>query len=68
MFLILCVHFIQAGVYRNAVSMLELDLLLKTKCHGYWDERKSAENVEMNKQLRQYYDSQKLAFFYGATW
>lgn len=57
--------FMQAGVYNNALSMLELGLLLKTKCHGYWHERKYAESMEINKQLRQHYEAQKLAFVNG---
>lgn len=48
----------EAGVYSNAVEMLELDLLLKRRCREYWKERLIAERAEMVKQAKDYWDSQ----------
>lgn len=47
----------EAGVYTNAVHMLELDLLLKRRCNEYWKERMAAEHAEDEKQTREYWDS-----------
>ncbi|RVW38454.1 putative E3 ubiquitin-protein ligase BAH1-like [Vitis vinifera] len=47
---------VKAGVYSNAVEMLELDLLLKRR--EYWKERLIAERAEMVKQAKDYWDSQ----------
>ncbi|KAJ6778576.1 E3 UBIQUITIN-PROTEIN LIGASE BAH1 [Salix koriyanagi] len=48
----------EAGVYTNAVHMLELDLLVKRRCKEYWKERMVAERAEMLKQTREYWDLQ----------
>ncbi|KAJ9184615.1 hypothetical protein P3X46_004325 [Hevea brasiliensis] len=48
----------EAGVYANSVHMLELDLLLKTRCKEYWKERMVAERAEMVKQTKEYWDLQ----------
>ncbi|KAJ6995429.1 hypothetical protein NC653_018023 [Populus alba x Populus x berolinensis] len=47
----------EAGVYTNAVHMLELDLLQKRRCNEYWKERMAAEHAEDVKQTREYWDS-----------
>ncbi|XP_057981892.1 probable E3 ubiquitin-protein ligase BAH1-like isoform X2 [Malania oleifera] len=48
----------EVGVYANAVHMLELDLLVKKRCKGYWKERQVAERAEMAKQSKEYWDLQ----------
>ncbi|PSS15831.1 E3 ubiquitin-protein ligase BAH1-like [Actinidia chinensis var. chinensis] len=48
----------EAGVYGDAVHMLELDLFLKKRCKEYWKERHVAERSEMVKQSKEYWDSQ----------
>uniref|UniRef100_A0A5B6YWA1 RING-type E3 ubiquitin transferase n=2 Tax=Davidia involucrata TaxID=16924 RepID=A0A5B6YWA1_DAVIN len=48
----------EAGVYANAVHMLELDLLLKKRCKDYWKERLITERAEMVKQSKEYWDLQ----------
>ncbi|KDP21932.1 hypothetical protein JCGZ_03070 [Jatropha curcas] len=48
----------EAGVYANAVRMLELDLLFKKRCKEYWKERRVAERAEMVKQTKDYWDLQ----------
>lgn len=48
----------EAGVYANAVHMIELDLLLKKRCKEYWKERMIAERAEKVKQSKEYWDSQ----------
>ncbi|XP_021622651.1 probable E3 ubiquitin-protein ligase BAH1-like isoform X2 [Manihot esculenta] len=48
----------EAGVYANSVHMLELDLLLKTRCKKYWKERMIAERAEMVKQIKEYQNLQ----------
>ncbi|THG16752.1 probable E3 ubiquitin-protein ligase BAH1-like [Camellia sinensis] len=47
-----------AGVYGDAVHMLELDLFLKKRCKEYWKERLVAERAEMVKQSKEYWDLQ----------
>ncbi|WCJ34130.1 SPX (SYG1/Pho81/XPR1) domain-containing protein / zinc finger (C3HC4-type RING finger) protein-related [Euphorbia peplus] len=52
----------EANVYARSVHMLELDLLLKTRCKEYWKERMMDERAEMVKQTREFWDLQtKLA-------
>ncbi|CAL5435771.1 unnamed protein product [Camellia sinensis] len=54
-----CEHtLVQAGVYGDAVHMLELDLFLKKRCKEYWKERLVAERAEMVKQSKEYWDLQ----------
>ncbi|CAA0843010.1 Probable E3 ubiquitin-protein ligase BAH1-like [Striga hermonthica] len=48
----------EAGVYSNAVHMMELDLLTKKDCKEYWKERLVAERAEMVKQSKIYWDLQ----------
>ncbi|XP_011042524.1 PREDICTED: probable E3 ubiquitin-protein ligase BAH1-like [Populus euphratica] len=48
----------EAGVYTNAVHMLELDLLVKRRCKELWKERMVAERAETVKQTREYWDLQ----------
>ncbi|KAL5708937.1 RING-type E3 ubiquitin transferase [Ranunculus cassubicifolius] len=48
----------EAGVYANAVHMVELDSLLKNRCKDYWKERLQAERSEAVKQSKMYWDSQ----------
>lgn len=48
------------GVYRDAVHMQELDLLLKNRCNDYWKERLHEERAEMVKQSREYWESQRI--------
>ncbi|XP_038690150.1 probable E3 ubiquitin-protein ligase BAH1-like [Tripterygium wilfordii] len=48
----------EANVYAKAVHMLELDLLLKRRCKGYWKERHTAERTEMLKQTRALWELQ----------
>ncbi|XP_050226620.1 probable E3 ubiquitin-protein ligase BAH1-like [Mercurialis annua] len=48
----------EAGVYANSVHMLELDLLLKSRCKEYWKERMVAERAEIVKQTKEYWDQQ----------
>ncbi|MBA0753780.1 hypothetical protein Gogos_021145 [Gossypium gossypioides] len=48
----------EAGVYANAVHMLELDLLIKKRHKDYWKERAIAERAEMVKQSKEYWESQ----------
>ncbi|KAL8509584.1 hypothetical protein ACS0TY_016709 [Phlomoides rotata] len=48
----------EEGVYRNAVQMMELDLLLKKECKEYWKQRLVDERAEMVKQSKIYWDTQ----------
>ncbi|XP_021282460.1 probable E3 ubiquitin-protein ligase BAH1-like [Herrania umbratica] len=48
----------EAGVYANAVHMLELDLLIKRRHKDYWKERLIAERAEMVKQSKEYWELQ----------
>lgn len=48
----------EAGVYGNAVHMMELSLLLKKHCKEYWNERWVSERAEMVKQSKIYWDLQ----------
>lgn len=48
----------RVGVYSKAVHMLELDLLLKTRCKEYWKERLADERVLMLKQSKEHWKSQ----------
>lgn len=48
----------EAGVFAKAVHMLELDLLLKTRCKDYWKERYNAERTEIVKQTKEFWDMQ----------
>ncbi|KAL6508519.1 hypothetical protein OROHE_021652 [Orobanche hederae] len=48
----------EAGVYRNAVHMMELDLLMKKDCKEYWKERMVDERTEMVKQSKIYWETQ----------
>lgn len=48
----------EIGVYRDAVHMIELDLLVKKRCKEYWKERAVAERIEMVKQSKFYWDTQ----------
>lgn len=48
----------EAGVYANAVHMLELDLLIKKRHKDYWKKRAIAERAEMVKQSKEYWESQ----------
>ncbi|KAH7554204.1 hypothetical protein ACOSP7_028703 [Xanthoceras sorbifolium] len=48
----------EAGVYANAIHMLELDLLLKKSLKEYWKERTVAERAEKVKQSKEYWDLQ----------
>ncbi|KAL7092349.1 hypothetical protein ACP275_12G160700 [Erythranthe tilingii] len=48
----------EAGVYTNAVHMMELDMLLKKDCKEYWKERMAAERAEMVKQSKIYWEQQ----------
>ncbi|XP_054803683.1 probable E3 ubiquitin-protein ligase BAH1-like isoform X2 [Prosopis cineraria] len=48
----------EVGVYSKAVHMLELDLLLKTRCKEYWKERLADERVLMLKQSKEHWKSQ----------
>lgn len=49
-----------AGVYHDAVHMVELDLLLKTRCNEYWKERLCEERTEMLKQCKDYWEAQRI--------
>ncbi|XP_065855379.1 probable E3 ubiquitin-protein ligase BAH1-like isoform X2 [Euphorbia lathyris] len=52
----------EAHVYARSVHMLELDLLLKTRCKESWKGRMMNERAEMVKQTREFWDLQtKLA-------
>lgn len=48
----------EAGVYLNAVHMLELDLLLKGRCKEYWKERMIAERTQILRQSKMFWDMQ----------
>ncbi|XP_028784848.1 probable E3 ubiquitin-protein ligase BAH1-like isoform X2 [Neltuma alba] len=48
----------KVGVYSKAVHMLELDLLLKTRCREYWKERLADERVLMLKQSKEHWKLQ----------
>ncbi|KAM1093652.1 hypothetical protein ACFX2I_008759 [Malus domestica] len=48
----------EAGVYAKAVHMLELDLLLKTRCNNHWKKRYNAERAEILKQTKEFWDTQ----------
>ncbi|XP_004305558.1 PREDICTED: probable E3 ubiquitin-protein ligase BAH1-like isoform X2 [Fragaria vesca subsp. vesca] len=48
----------ETGVYAKAVHMLELDLLLKTRCKDCWKERYNAERTETVKQTKVFWDLQ----------
>ncbi|CAL1372287.1 unnamed protein product [Linum trigynum] len=48
----------EAGVYQNAVHMMELDLLLKQRCKENWKERMVAERALIVKQTKEYWDMQ----------
>ncbi|PIM97352.1 putative E3 ubiquitin ligase [Handroanthus impetiginosus] len=48
----------EAGVYSNAVHMMELDMLLKKECKEYWKERLATERSEMVKQSKTYWEMQ----------
>ncbi|GFP89903.1 probable E3 ubiquitin-protein ligase bah1-like [Phtheirospermum japonicum] len=48
----------EAGVYLNAVHMMELDLLMKKDCKEYWKERMVTERAEMVKQSKIYWELQ----------
>ncbi|XP_051152508.1 probable E3 ubiquitin-protein ligase BAH1-like [Andrographis paniculata] len=48
----------EAGVYNNAVHMMELDLLLKKECKEYWKERLVADRAETLKQSKIYWNMQ----------
>ncbi|XAR69836.1 Ubiquitin--protein ligase [Bertholletia excelsa] len=48
----------EAGVYGNAVHMLELDRLLKKRCKEYWKERMAEERAQMVKQSKEFWDQQ----------
>ncbi|RWW50562.1 hypothetical protein BHE74_00043157 [Ensete ventricosum] len=48
------------GVYKGAVHMAELDLLLKNRCKEYWKERMRGERAEMVKQAKEYWESQTI--------
>ncbi|KAK1409862.1 hypothetical protein QVD17_36391 [Tagetes erecta] len=50
------------GVYGNAVSMSELDLLLKRRFREQWKERLAEENVEVTKQTKEYWELQTRYF------
>ncbi|CAN6716808.1 unnamed protein product [Malus baccata var. baccata] len=48
----------EAGVYAKAVHMLEIDLLLKTRCNNHWKKRYNAERAEILKQTKEFWDTQ----------
>ncbi|URE06762.1 E3 ubiquitin-protein ligase BAH1-like [Musa troglodytarum] len=48
------------GVYKDAVHMTELDLLLKNRRKEYWKERMRRERAEMVKQAKEYWESQTI--------
>ncbi|XP_010555845.1 PREDICTED: probable E3 ubiquitin-protein ligase BAH1-like [Tarenaya hassleriana] len=48
----------EAGVYADAVHMVELHLLLKIRCKEYWKERTVAERSEMVKQSKTFWNEQ----------
>lgn len=49
------------GAYKDSVHMTELDLLLKNRCKEYWKERLREERVQMVKEAKEYWDSQRIS-------
>ncbi|XP_074573319.1 putative E3 ubiquitin-protein ligase BAH1-like 1 [Curcuma longa] len=49
------------GMYKDAVHMTELDLLLKNRCKKYWKERLRSERSEMVKQAKDYWERQTIS-------
>ncbi|KAI9122268.1 hypothetical protein K1719_006957 [Acacia pycnantha] len=50
----------KVGVYSKAVHMLELDLLLKTRCKEYWKERLADERLLIVKQSKEHWKLQSV--------
>ncbi|WOL19620.1 putative E3 ubiquitin-protein ligase BAH1-like 1 isoform X1 [Canna indica] len=48
------------GVYKDAMHMMELNLLLKNRRKEYWKERLQAERAETVKQTKEYLGSQSI--------
>ncbi|KAL2345339.1 hypothetical protein Fmac_006624 [Flemingia macrophylla] len=48
----------EVGVYSKAVRMLELDLLIKTRCKDYWKERLAGERADTMKQSKEFWNLQ----------
>ncbi|XP_022935595.1 probable E3 ubiquitin-protein ligase BAH1-like isoform X2 [Cucurbita moschata] len=48
----------ETGVYPKALHMMELDMLLKRRCKGYWKERLTEERARVLKQTKDFWDSQ----------
>ncbi|KAK6940985.1 hypothetical protein RJ641_030516 [Dillenia turbinata] len=52
----------QGGVFKGAVHLDELNILLSRNCQNYWEERLRIERVERIKQAKSYWESQCRAF------
>lgn len=51
----------EAGVYANAVHMIELNRLVRKRCKKYWEERHIDERAETLKQSKEFWDAQTLS-------
>ncbi|KAL0700574.1 hypothetical protein Bca4012_056696 [Brassica carinata] len=49
-------------VYKGAVHLDELSILLKRSCREYWEERRKTERAERLKQAKEYWDYQCRSF------
>ncbi|KAG7595617.1 Zinc finger RING-type [Arabidopsis suecica] len=50
------------GVYKGAVHLDELNILLKRSCRDYWEERRKTERAERLQQAKEYWDYQCRSF------
>ncbi|XP_065854456.1 probable E3 ubiquitin-protein ligase BAH1-like 1 isoform X2 [Euphorbia lathyris] len=52
----------EAGVFEGAVHMDQLHILLRRRCHEYWEKRLQSERAERVRQAKQHWETQSRAF------
>ncbi|CAA7056159.1 unnamed protein product [Microthlaspi erraticum] len=52
----------EVGVYKGAVHLDELSILLRRSCREYWEERRKTERAERLQQAKDYWDNQCRSF------
>ncbi|KAL1216579.1 E3 ubiquitin-protein ligase NLA [Cardamine amara subsp. amara] len=52
----------EVGVYKGAVHLEELSILLRRSCREYWEERRKTERAERLQQAKEYWDYQCRSF------